>query len=91
MISLPPALIVIAPKETIVEDAPPFALIANAFAVIAPVVEIAVDVAADEDCVALKVTTPPLITPVSLTPAPVVVVVVILIDWLVAVIEPVLE
>ena len=45
----PPELMVIAPKETIVEATPPVALILNIFAVIRPVVEITVAEAVDVD------------------------------------------
>jgi hypothetical protein len=75
----PPALMVIAPKETIVVDAPPVAFTVRLLAVIKPVAVIGVAVAVDVDCVLDNVTTPPVIVPVSLIPAAVVVEAVIVI------------
>ena len=76
---LPPELIVIAPKETMVVDAPPVPVTLRLLAVISPVAVIGVAVAVEVDCVLVKVTAPPLIVPVSLMPAAVVVVVVMVI------------
>jgi hypothetical protein len=88
---VPPALIVIAPKETIVVEAPPVPVTVREFAVIRPVAVIGAAVAVEVDWVAVKVTAPPLIVPVSLMPAAVVVAAVIVMAWPVAVILPVLE
>jgi hypothetical protein len=90
MILVPPELIVIAPKETMVVDAPPVAVTVRLLAVIRPVAVIGVAVAVEVDCVLVKLTAPPLIAPVSSIPAAVVVVVVMVIAWPVAVILPVL-
>ena len=70
---------VMAPKETMVVDAPPVPVTAKLLAVIRPVAVIGVAVALAVDCVLLKPTAPPLIVPVSSIPAAVVVVVVIVI------------
>ena len=74
---VPPALRVIAPKETIVVDAPPLPVTVKVLAVIRPVAVIGTKVAAAVDWVLVNVTTPPVIVPVSLIPAAVVVVVAI--------------
>jgi hypothetical protein len=60
-------------------------------AVINPVAVIGVAVAVEVDCVLVRVTAPPVIVPVSLIPAAVVVVVLMVIACPVAVILPVLE
>ena len=77
VILLPPALIVMAPSDTTVVDAPPVPVTVRLFAVIAPVAVIGVAVALDVDWLADKLTAPPLIVPVVSIPAAVVVVVVI--------------
>ena len=79
VILVPPELMVMAPKETIVVDAPPVPVTVRLFAVIVPVAVIGVAVAVEVDCVLIKLTAPPLIVPVSLMPAAVVVVVVMVI------------
>jgi len=66
---------VIAPKETMVVEAPPEPLTVRLLAVIRPVAVMGMVVAVEVDCVLVKVTAPPLIVPVSLIPAAVVVVV----------------
>ena len=90
VILVPPELMVMAPKDTIVVDAPPVAVTVRLLAVMRPVAVIGVAVAVEVDCVLVKVTAPPLMTPVSSIPAAVVVVVVMVIAWPVAVILPVL-
>ncbi len=75
---LPPALIVMAPRDTTVVDAPPVPDTVRLFAVINPVAVIGTKVADAVDCVLDKVTAPPLIVPVVLIPAAVVVEVVIM-------------
>ena len=90
LILLPPALRVIAPKETTVVDAPPVAATVRLFAVMVPEAVIGVAVAEDVDCVLVKVITPPFRVPVSLMPAAVVVVVSMAMTCPVAVILPVL-
>ena len=76
---LPPALIMIAPRDTTVVDAPPVPVTVRPFAVLKPVAVIGTKVADAVDCVLDKVTAPPVIVPVSLIPAAVVVVVVMVI------------
>ena len=90
LILFPPALSVMAPKDTMVVDAPPVAATVRLLAVIVPVAVMGVAVAEDVDCVLVKVTTPPLRVPVSLMPAAVVVVVSMAMACPVAVILPVL-
>ena len=64
VISPPPALIVMAPNETIVDAAPPVAKTVRRLAVISPVAVITVAVAVAVDCVLVRLTTPPVIAPV---------------------------
>ena len=90
VILVPPELMVMAPKETMVVDAPPVPVTVRLLAVIRPVAVIGVAVAVGVDWVLIKVTAPPLMAPVSSIPAAVVVVVVMVIAWPVAVILPVL-
>ena len=73
----PPALMVMAPKDTTVVDAPPEPVTVRLFAVINPVAVMGTKVADAVDCVLDKITAPPLIVPVVLIPAAVVVEVVI--------------
>ena len=87
----PPALIVTAPSETMVDAAPPLPVIVTVLAVISPVIVTTVAVAVAVVCEPVMVITPPVIAPVSLMPAAVVVVVLIVIAWPVAVIVPELE
>jgi hypothetical protein len=66
-----------APKDTTVVDAPPEPVTVRLFAVINPVAVMGTKVADAVDCVLDKITAPPLIVPVVLIPAAVVVEVVI--------------
>ena len=87
---LPLELIVMAPKDTMVEDAPPEPVTVRLLAVINPVAEIGTAVAVGVDCVASKVIAPPLIVPAISMPAAVVVVVVMVMACPAALILPVL-
>ena len=61
----PPALMVIAPNETSVADKPPLVVTVKLLAVINPVAAICTKVAVAEVLLLVKVTTPPVIAPVS--------------------------
>ena len=60
----PPALIVMAPKETKVADKPPLLLTTKLFAVINPVEAMWAKVAVGETLTLVSVTAPPVIAPV---------------------------